>query len=265
MKSKRIVATLLLAAFTSAAASAGTPTTAPAAAPASNADEVVRYANNKYLAYINSTNAGTNDTSQAGLEALSATLIKSTLIKPAGVVGLNPDDDKLPLFRFIYWPVEANASPLSEKARSNIKHYLDNRGVILFDVQDDAGNPLNSKALHDILGDQLIQSLVKMNKDYVLNRTFFLMKSLPGTNDYTNIFIEAAGNKGTENVSPVIVGDNNWAAAWAGNTLLPNSPEREMALRSGVNFVMFAFTGNYKTDQTQTPGILDRLGKDSGP
>ena len=35
--------------------------------------------------------------------------------------------------------------------------------------------------------------------------------------------------------------------------------QREMAYRFGVNWVMYALTGNYKTDQVHVPAIIDRL------
>ena len=59
------------------------------------------------------------------------------------------------------------------------------------------------------------------------------------------------------------------AAAWAvdsqGNFLsepVPGSEtQRENAYRFGVNVVMYALTGNYKTDQVHAPALLQRLGK----
>ena len=38
--------------------------------------------------------------------------------------------------------------------------------------------------------------------------------------------------------------------------------QREMALRFGVNLVMYALTGNYKTDQVHAPAMLQRLGNE---
>jgi len=37
--------------------------------------------------------------------------------------------------------------------------------------------------------------------------------------------------------------------------------QREMALRTGVNIVMYALTGNYKADQVHVPALLERLGQ----
>jgi hypothetical protein len=37
--------------------------------------------------------------------------------------------------------------------------------------------------------------------------------------------------------------------------------QREYAFRVGVNIVMYALTGNYKTDQVHVPALLERLGQ----
>ena len=36
--------------------------------------------------------------------------------------------------------------------------------------------------------------------------------------------------------------------------------QREMAIRAGVNLVMYAMTGNYKSDQVHVRDLLERLG-----
>ena len=46
------------------------------------------------------------------------------------------------------------------------------------------------------------------------------------------------------------------------NAVVPGGePQREQALRFGVNLVMYALTGNYKTDQVHVPALLERLGQ----
>jgi hypothetical protein len=37
--------------------------------------------------------------------------------------------------------------------------------------------------------------------------------------------------------------------------------QREMAIRFGINVVMYALTGNYKSDQVHAPAVLERLGQ----
>jgi hypothetical protein len=74
-----------------------------------------------------------------------------------------------------------------------------------------------------------------------------------------------------DGVTPVVIGGNDWAAAWAlderGQPVLPvgrgfaGNRQREMAVRFGINLVMHVLTGNYKSDQVHVPALLDRLGQ----
>jgi hypothetical protein len=70
-------------------------------------------------------------------------------------------------------------------------------------------------------------------------------------------------------VSSVLIGSNDWAGAWAVSVdggpafaVVPGGErQREMAYRFGINWVMYALTGNYKTDQVHVPAIMERLGQ----
>jgi len=74
-----------------------------------------------------------------------------------------------------------------------------------------------------------------------------------------------------DNVTPVVIGGNDWATAWAvdnvGNLMFPvgrgrtGERQREFAYRFGVNLIMYVLTGNYKSDQVHVPALLDRLGQ----
>ena len=81
--------------------------------------------------------------------------------------------------------------------------------------------------------------------------------------------MEATEDRVNDGVSGVIVGYGDYAAAWAadelGRPLYPVVPggevQREIAYRVGVNMVMYALTGSYKTDQVHIPAIIERLGE----
>jgi hypothetical protein len=81
--------------------------------------------------------------------------------------------------------------------------------------------------------------------------------------------VERLTGYANDGVSSVVIGANDFAAAWAvdeaGQPLYPVVPggarQREMAHRFGVNIVMYALTGNYKSDQVHVPAILERLGQ----
>ncbi len=58
-----------------------------------------------------------------------------------------------------------------------------------------------------------------------------------------------------------------WAVNDVGQPMFPvgrgiaGERQREMAVRFGVNLLMYAMTGNYKSDQVHVPALLDRLGQ----
>jgi hypothetical protein len=105
--------------------------------------------------------------------------------------------------------------------------------------------------------------------DHVLTKSFYLMQEFPGRWSGGTLWIEPVGDQVNDGVASVVVGSNDWAGAWAvdanNRPLLPvvpsGEPQREMAYRFGVNLVMYALTGNYKSDQVHVPAILERLGQ----
>ena len=85
------------------------------------------------------------------------------------------------------------------------------------------------------------------------------------------MWVQRDQDRTNDSVSPVIIGGNDWAAAWAMDAgrqqPLRGDPGRRsgnasLAYRFGVNLVMYALTGNYKGDQVHVPAILQRLGND---
>ena len=83
------------------------------------------------------------------------------------------------------------------------------------------------------------------------------------------MWVDRADPNVNDGVSSVIIGGHDWAGAWAVDELglaaypvLPGGErQRELARRVGVNVVMYALTGNYKTDQVHIPALLERLGQ----
>jgi len=103
----------------------------------------------------------------------------------------------------------------------------------------------------------------------VLSRTFYLLHDFPGRYDGMPVWVAQEGDSTNDGVSPVIIGSNDWAHAWAvddgGNTPYAPVPDgaeqRVVAYRFGVNAVIYALTGNYKADQVHVPALLKRLGE----
>ncbi len=98
----------------------------------------------------------------------------------------------------------------------------------------------------------------------MLTRTFYLLQDFPGRHASRDVWVEAAPPDAeqvegmpfrnlNDNVTPVVIGGNDWAAAWAtderGNRMFPvgrgfaGERQREMAMRFGVNLMMHVLTG----------------------
>lgn len=223
-------------------------TTIPAATPRD-----IQYASGLHLAYIITPSSASNDMAKRGLEALAIALLERTSVEPKGVVGLNIERDDISLFPILYWPVTKETQPLSEAAELRVNRYLARGGVIIFDSRDDA-------AVARLVNGLSVGHLVEAGPDHSLTRSFYLVSSLEGTNNSKPVLIQSPRTS-SENVTQVIVGSRNWAGAWSGTTLGPMSREREMALRAGINMVLFALTGTYKEDQIHMKSILEKLGK----
>jgi hypothetical protein len=253
---KKLTAGLLLASFT---ALSGVPAHAqnvsPQTAPATGTRSI-EYANALHLAYVVSQSQSINAESRNGLSGLAEEIGKKTSVVPKGVIGIDIEKDEIAVFPFIYWPVSANAPRLSENAQKKVQNYINAGGMIVFDTGYAGGNA--QSALSNMLGNVIIKPLVQMDRKHTLTKSFYLVADLTGGRNGT-IWVEAPGAKGAENVSSVIIGDKMWARAWVGMAAQTNEDERNLVLRSGINMVMYALTGNYKEDQIHIPSILERL------
>lgn len=239
----------------------------PVSAAAKTDDDSILYAGALHLAYVSSGIAFMDQTTRAGLENLSETLTQRTSVEPAGIVAVDPAQDDLSFFPLIYWPVHNDAPDLSPQAARNLQYYLDHGGTILFDTRDKSTAPSpgmgmtgnNATALRRMTAGLDVPPLIPVPENHVISKSFYLLHGFPDIHDSGSIWIEENSVSGRDGVSSVIVANNDWAAAWAGND--GNNYSTEMALRFGVNLVMYALTGNYKADQVHLPHILERLGQ----
>jgi hypothetical protein len=238
-----------------------------------------------HLAYVITGVPDVDQMSAAGLKGLGAYLHARTSYDPKDPMGVNLDTDNLAFFPLLYWPMDPREKDLSPQALSKIADYMRNGGTILIDTRDltlgNSRGPDNpgEQTLKRLLGKVDMPPLQPVPPDHVLRKTFYLLNDFPGRWEGGKVWVEAlpppdpdagpAPARGGDGVSPVIIGGNDWAAAWAidneGRGLVAVSPggdrQREMAVRFGINVVMYALTGNYKTDQVHVPALLQRTGK----
>ncbi len=239
------------------------------------------------LGHVITGNAQADEIAEAGLLGLSQTLFRRTSIEPSAPIGVDLETDELAFFPFLYWPITADQPLPSHDAYAKLNRYLRAGGMIMFDTRDadtarfGSGSPEGRK-LQAIARSLDIPALEPVPSDHVLTRTFYLLQDFPGRYASRDVWVEAAPIGATQvegmpfrnlndGVTPVIIGGNNWAAAWAvnpnGSPMLPvgrgmaGERQREIALRFGVNVIMHVLTGNYKSDQVHVPDLLDRLGQ----
>ena len=246
--------------------------------------ELIRAADEVALAYVETGDEEVDQISYEGLRGLSLSLRQRTSVEPGAPVAIDLDRDDLSVLTFLYWPVTADQPAPSPQAYLRLNHFLRSGGMILFDTRDGdvagVGGPDMSDALRRLAAPLEVPPLAPVPDDHVLTRSFYLLADFPGRWKGNPVWVEAppAGAEAIEGVpfrqlndgvSPVVIGANSWAEAWAvDDNGFPTFPvgrgwegeqQREMAFRFGINLVMYVLTGNYKSDQVHVPALLDRL------
>ena len=238
-----------------------------------------------HLAYVITGVPDVDAMSKAGLTTLGAYIHARTSYDPKEPMGVNLATDNLAFFPLLYWPMDPGEKDLTPQELSKIDDYMRNGGTILIDTRDltlggsRGPDSPGQQTLKRLLGKLDLPPLEPVPPDHVLTKAFYLLSDFPGRWDGGKVWVEAlpppdpdagpAPARGGDGVSPVIIGGNDWAAAWAlddqGRGLVAVSPggdrQRELAVRFGINVVMYALTGNYKTDQVHVPALLQRTGK----
>ncbi len=277
----RIAAPVLLAGLAVA-------TLAPQARAEMSAAELARAASAEVvLAHVLTGDQKVDEIAQAGLAGLSEILYLRSSVEPAAPIGVDLETDELAFFPLLYWPITQEQPLPSDAAYAKLNRYLRSGGMILFDTRDAHLSGLGSatregQRLQRLAAPLDIPRLAPVAHDHVLTRSFYLLQEFPGRHAGRDIWLEAPPPDASavegmpfrnlnDGVSPVVIGGNDWAAAWAmrpdGAYMLPvgrgrsGERQREYAYRFGVNLVMYVLTGNYKSDQVHVPDLLERLGQ----
>ncbi len=209
--------------------------------------------------------------SRTGLIGLSDVLRRRTSVEAGEPMAVDVEVDELAFFPLLYWPMTAGQQPLTDVALIKLNAYLRDGGTILFDTLDRGvgGNGEGTEALRRLVGGLDLPPLTPIPPDHVLTKAFYLLQEFPGRYTGGTLWVQQPDRRINDGVSPVVVGGNDWAAAWSIDSLgqaqyqvIPGgNRQREMAYRFGINLVMYALTGNYKADQVHVPAILERLGQ----
>jgi hypothetical protein len=225
------------------------------------------------LGYITSGDQQVDGTAKSGLEGLSDYVnsrTAATLFEPDPV---QPGQTDLSPYPLLYWPIIADAPEPTGVQAAALNDYMSRGGIIVIDTRDSGSGagfaPGTEDALRRIARSLIVPPLAPLTGEHVLSRAFYLLSDFPGRFTGDTVWVQRDQDRTNDSVSPVIIGGNDWAAAWAINgdgsnpyAVIPGGQhQRALAYRFGVNLVMYALTGNYKGDQVHVPAILQRLGQ----
>ena len=149
-------------------------------------------------------------------------------------MSVNIETDELAFFPMLYWPITPQQTTPSAEAYAKLNAYLRSGGMILFDTRDadtarfGASSP-NGRKLQELAAPLDIPALEPLPADHVMTRTFYLLQDFPGRHDSRDVWVEAADPNAeqvdgmpfrdlNDGVTPVVIGGNDWAAAWAINS-----------------------------------------------
>ena len=237
--------------------------------------------------YVLTGDAEADETSRQGLEGLSKVLSMRTAVSPGTPQAVDISKDEIAFYPLLYWPVLETAEALPDTVIAKIDAYMKEGGLIVFDTRDYGQGGVNQlpmggksgNALQRLLGKLDVPRLEPVPENHVVTKSFYLLHAFPGRWDGGSLWVEAITPEGSsesarkarvsDGVTSIMITSNDFAAAWAlderGRPVYQVVPggenQREMAFRSGINIVMHALTGNYKSDQVHVPAMLERLGQ----
>jgi hypothetical protein len=228
------------------------------------------------LAYIRTSDAPTDQISADGLGYLSALVSARSSAQLGAPVGVNPGVDNIDLYPVIYWPVLPNAPVPSAKSCAALIDYMQHGGLLLIDSQGSDANAAGSGAgfapgAEAALGRATscldLPPMEALTTANTIAHSFYIVPSFAGKFVGDPVLIASEAARDADGVTPVLIGQNDWAGAWARDangdaeqTPLPGGEDqRVIADRFGVNLVIYALTGDYKSDQSRLPAFLDGL------
>jgi hypothetical protein len=228
------------------------------------------------LGYILTNDPATDKLSDDALTSLSTAVSAHTSVTLGPPAALTPGRDDLSLYPLIYWPLVPGTPPLLPAACSALADYMSHGGLLVIDTQGgDADAPGSGAGFADGAAATFARDtacltlppLEPLTTANVLAHDFYIIPDFPGRFTGAPVLIATASGRDADNVTPLIVGQNDWAGAWARDAsgageqapLPGGEAQRLIADRFGINLVIYALTGSYKADQNAAPALLGQL------
>lgn len=175
----------------------------------------------------------------------------------------NLSDRALFRYPFLYFGGEGRFPPLSEDEVANLRRYLTYGGFMLADANDgSSGDGFDASFRRELARVLPGSPLARLPAEHVIFKSFYLLDR-HGGRLLTRPFVEAAS---VGKRVAVVYSQNDLGGAWSrdehGDWEFEVSPggesQREVAIRTGVNLVLYALCLDYKDDAVHVKHIMKR-------
>jgi len=178
---------------------------------------------------------------------------------------LKADDPELFQYPFLYLAGTNTFEPFTDEERRSLRKYLKLGGTLIIDdVSGSADSPFDSQIRKEMAYIIPEIPLTKLPQDHVVYKSFYLLHSAGGRK-LVSPYLEGITFTDEDRTS-VFYSRNDLGGAWSEDEFgkweyecVPGGEsQRELAIRLGINMVLYSLTGNYKKDQIHTPFIKRR-------
>ncbi|MFP2908009.1 DUF4159 domain-containing protein [Pyxidicoccus sp. 3LFB2] len=204
------------------------------------------------------------DTRLSGLRRIAWELQRRTSVEVVpDARGFQLSSPDLFEYPFLYMGGEGSFPALSEAEVTNLRRYLTYGGFLLADANDGSdGDGFDASFRREIARVLPQNPLADVPSNHVVYKSFFLLDAAPGR--LLNKPQMEASMLGKR--AAVLYSQNDLAGAWSRSEsgdyefdVTPGGePQREMAVRLGINICMYALCLDYKDDAVHLPLILNK-------
>ncbi len=184
---------------------------------------------------------------QQALTTLQQNLNTRTTATFSAPIAVEPNTADLALFPVLFW--QPTTSALAPNAAPAMQNYLSKGGMLVIFAGDDAQN------LATITKNLQLPALQTLPANHVLWHSFYLLQA--GAWLTQPIWLDQIAVNHESQIASVIILPADLLDKMAD----PANTDRETAVRLFINVMIYALTGDYKSDQVHLPYILERLGQ----
>ncbi|MBT6600731.1 MAG: DUF4159 domain-containing protein [Nitrospina sp.] len=208
---------------------------------------------------------GLSNPHPTAIDSLLSQIERRTSIETnRGLPHIALSDSNLYQYPLIYMAGGDEFEMFSAEELQRLRNYLSYGGFLFVDGSSSDANSKFDISVRKMIGALFAQvPLKKIPRDHSIFRSFYLINRVSGRKQVSS-YLEGISIKGR---TVLVYSTNDLGGAWARGRLGEwthdiiggGRRQRQLAIRLGVNIVMYALTLDYKKDMVHLPIILERL------